>query len=262
MPNFEKASAAIYIRELRERYDSTVVPMFPPDTAVDVGDFGEFVDGQWVRHGSLRDRQEIMPEPNETPIAPFSFASSDKFEFGPSVEIPKPGGGTLLEATMKFSEDRAVAVSFQGGVERSHPDRPVLERHLLALWYGKRLGDDLAVVWKVRRAAGGTLVVSQDGGTSVSVRADAAVLGAAGLSLAGMSAGVAFTHESNATWKLSTEDIPLTTSMWLLRLDPKKREAVDGFGFEASDADIAAATRFESPEQVTSGVVLAQLESD
>jgi hypothetical protein len=43
--------AQIYVKELRTRLDSTLVPLFAPDVAVAVGAIGSFDKGQFVPSG-------------------------------------------------------------------------------------------------------------------------------------------------------------------------------------------------------------------
>ena len=46
-----KSTAGIYMQELRG-FDATIVPLFTPDSVVDVGDFGSFKDGRFAIAGS------------------------------------------------------------------------------------------------------------------------------------------------------------------------------------------------------------------
>jgi hypothetical protein len=225
---FTKSVAEVYVKELRTRLDRQIVPIFTPDTAVEVGDFGSFEDGRFVSHGNVRDRG-LQLRVDTKNVSAFDFGSSGKVSFGPTVELPNPVGGTLLKSTIKFTQSRAVVVSFKEGSE-SKVDGDSFADALAKLWASRELREDRAVVWSVRLAQGGTVIVSEAGNNSLEVMADSAVLGPAGLTIPNLSLGVSFGAEQQATWKLSAPNQPLVAWVRLLRL--RRSRVEDAFPFE------------------------------
>lgn len=229
---FTKSIAEIYVSELRKSLDRVVVPIFTPDAAIDVGDFGSFEDGRFIRRGNVADRG-LHPDIEQMTVNPFEFASSGKVTIGPSVRIPKPGSGELVKAIVSFGKGRAVVASFKEGVERSVSDSDEFGTLLMQLWYSKELRTDRSVVWSVRGASGGTILISQDANNEVEVVADAALLGPAGITLGDLSAGVTFGTERKATWKMSSGSSPLIVWARIFTLSDDHAQVVDAFGFEA-----------------------------
>jgi hypothetical protein len=260
MLDFRKPIAQIYVSEMRRRLDKLVVPIFPPDTTVDVGDFGSFEDGRFVRRGNLADR-DVHLSVDENKHAGYNFASDGKFEISPSAKVPNPLGGELLEATLKFTRGKAVVASFRAGVDRAVADADAFADTLAELWASKKLRTDRAVVWSVRKATGGTIVVSKEGGNQVKLVADSALLGLAGITLAGLSAGVQFGAETGATWKMSDPKIELVLWARLYRLDSKTAQAVDAFAFEPGSPELAAQAKSIKPTGMPTDDVLAQLKA-
>lgn len=237
---FSKPAARIYIEEVRASLDKKVVPVFSPDTALDVGDFCSFDDGQLLKRGSVTDRGMTL-DVKEEPAAPFEFASSGKVSLSPSVTLPNPAGGELLKTVLSFTRSKAVVASYQAGVERFVRDSDAFGDELMALWYGKALRTDRVVVWSVKRATGGTVLVSEDGNNEVEIFADSALLGPAGITLAGLSAGVTFGAERKTTWRMSSKAKPLVVWARVLKLSRDQAQVVDAFGFEApARADVSA----------------------
>jgi hypothetical protein len=258
MPLFSKPIARIYVEELRTRLDPLVVPIFTPDTDIDVGDFGSFLDGRYVRRGNVADRG-LRPDVDDEPISGFEFASAGKVRFGASAKVPNPLGGELFKAVIGFEKAKAVVASFKGGVERSARDADRFAEQLLELWYGRQLPTDRVVVWSVRRASGGTVVVSEEGNNEVEVLADSALLGPAGITLAGLAVGVTFGAERKATWKLTSDNGPLVSWARLVRLTPDQTRAVDAFGFDRSPDELRSEVAGQAPASFTTDNLLEQL---
>ncbi len=240
MALFSRPIARIYLNELRTSLDPSIVPVFSPDVALDVGDFCSFEDGRLVSRGNVADRGVVL-HVAETPANAFEFASSGKVSLGPSITLPNPAGGELLKTVLSFTKARAVVASYQNGIERSVKDADAFAEQLMQLWYGKALRADRVVIWSVRRAAGGTVLVSEDDDNQVEILADSALLGPAGITLAGMSGGVTFGAERKATWKMSSGATALVVWARILKLSRDQAQVVDAFGFEASaGADVPA----------------------
>lgn len=180
----------------------------------------------------------------------FQYASSGKVTIAPSVTVPNPAGGDLLKTKLSSTKSHAVVASFQGGVERRVQNADDFGQTLLKLWYGKKLNKDRVVVWSLRQSDGGTVVVSQDGGNDLEVMANSALLGPAGLTLGGLSVGVEFGTEQKATWKLSSNSVPLVAWARLFKLDDRHQDAVDAFRFE-SEPQLASELAGQRPASFT-----------
>jgi hypothetical protein len=235
MALFFKPVASIYVREIRTSLDPDIVPVFTPDTAIDVGDFGSFEDGRFVRKGNLADRG-IDLGTRERPVNPFNFASAGKVTVGPSVNVPGPTGQNLLKADINFTRSKAVLASYRDGTERFVPDADTFASQLAQMWRDKELRTDRMVVWSVRKASGGTVVVSEDGGNRVEVLADASLLGPVGITLSSLALGVNFGAERKAIWKMTAGQAEFTVWARLFRVDDDFTGAVDAFGFDAAKA--------------------------
>ena len=211
--------------------DDTVVPIFSPDTAIEVGDFGSFENGQFVKKGNVSKRG-LDFEVDETQAGGFDFASTNKVTVGASVKVPNPAGGELFKSTIRFNASKAVAASFGACVDRSVQDADFLSDKLMDLWFRGDLPIGRVVVWAIRRAAEGALVISAEGDNEIEVFADPVGVGVAGITLASLSAGVTFGAERKATWKLTRGDRPLVVWARLLRLSDDQRRVVDAFRFD------------------------------
>jgi hypothetical protein len=253
---FSKPIASVYVDELRKRLDKRIVPIFPPDTTIEVGDFGSFEDGRFEPRGNV-DNRSVEFDIESKKIAAFDFASTGKVELGPSVELPNPAGGTLLKSTIKFTKSRAVVVSFKGGTETLARDADAFSDQLIRMWFLKELPTDRVVVWSVRRMDGGTVIVSEEGNNTLDLMADSLLLGPAGITLPNLALGVAFGAEHRATWKLCSPDDPLVYSIRLVGL--RGDHAADVFGFEADRDDLDRAVAGAKLDDVGPGELVAQL---
>jgi len=207
---FRKPSIAdIYIKQLRTRFDSSFVPLFPPDRAdIRVGTIGRFVDGAFERRGHLEDilggedafKLEV---PLATPSEPstFSFHSASSVQLEPSVDV-SIGGVNVVTARLSFTGNRAAVASFAGVVEQTVKSPKAFDELLWRLHLEGELASDDVVVWLHRRAASGTVLANRKGGISVEVMADPAVVGAI-LTFEGLGVGVRFGGGSQASWQTS-----------------------------------------------------------
>jgi hypothetical protein len=256
MSLFEKnPTAAIYLDEMRTGFDPDVIPVFTPDMSVDVGDFGSFENGRFVNRGNVAARG-VGLTCRERQIPPWSWASSGKVSVGPSLTLPGPTGNDLVKTTLKFSRARAVAASFESGFDRSAGDADLFGRDLMGLWLSGELSPDRVVVWSVRRASKGTVLVSHEKDNEVELVADAGLLAGAGLTLANMSLGVQFGQERKSTYKVSSG--PLTIWVRMLRLLPKDVSRVgDVHRFEPGTDDLIAAIGTRRPVALSVDDVLA-----
>jgi hypothetical protein len=248
---FDRAIAHTYIRELKVHLDRKYVPVFTPDTVIDVGDFGSLEDGRFIRKGSLIDR-DLKLDIRETPVAAQTFASTGKVTIKPGANV-QVGGHDLLGATLQFSKSKAIVTAFRSGVDRAVSDADRLADQLSALWTAKELRTDRCVVWQVRRAHGGTVIVSQDGDNNVALTADPTVLGAPAINFGNLSAHVELGASSKAMWTIPPQDGDLLVSMGLYRWSGSAAE--DAFGFTTRSG--AATTG--RPALVESDDLLAQL---
>jgi hypothetical protein len=232
--------AAAYIGELKAGLDQTWVPVFPPDTQVNVGDFGSFEDGRWIRRGSVFQRglTPVLAAPTGT--APWSWASTAGVTFGPSVKIPSPVGGELVEAMISFGGKRGVVVSYGEGAENGVADADQFAAELWQLWWYRSLPVDRAVVWRTRTAATGTVMVAVERGAKVTVSIDAAKLaaiaGAAAVGLAELRLGVNLSADRGSTYGLSrvgdgTEGLTQWVSLYCLSQKDQPR-VIDAHGFQ------------------------------
>jgi hypothetical protein len=193
---FTKDIAKIYVADVREYVNRGTVPVFPPDTALEVGDTVSLDDdGRLARRGTVIGKPGVHVDLKEQKTAPEIFASSSKVSMGSSVAISGPLGGRLVKSTLSFAKGRSVVASFKAGTIQSVGDSDAFSADLMSLWLGNQLNRARFVVWEVRKSAGGTVIVSKDGGNQIEVYADPSQLGPAGLSFADLALGVTFGRE-------------------------------------------------------------------
>jgi hypothetical protein len=251
---FKKPLAAIYVRELHGRLDPLVVPIFTPDTPMEVGTHGFFEDGRFVPTGNVRDHG-VAFDVVTSDVAAFDFSSAGKVKIGPSTTIPNPAGGDLVKCTISFTGSRAVIASFKDGTESTVAKRDDFSERLARAWAANDLTRDRLVVWSMRLMRGGTVIVSRDGDNSLDVTADAALLAAAGITIPNLSIGVTFGVARHETWTLSDPDQPLVAWVRLLRL--RGDRVLDEFGFESGGEPEVGA---EDLEEFSPDELLADLE--
>lgn len=248
---FDRAIAQTYLRELKVHLDRKYVPVFTPDTAIEVGDFGALEDGRFIRKGNVADRGLTL-DILETPVAAQTFASTGKVTISPSATV-QVAGQKLLGATLTFKKSKAIVTAFRSGADQGVRDADRFADQLTELWTSKDLRTDRCVVWHVRRAHGGTVIVSQDSDNSVALTADPTMLGAPAINFGNLSLHVELGASSKAVWTIPPQDGDLLVSMGLYRWGG--REAEDTFGY----IDRSSAAIIGRPAPVEADDLLAQL---
>ena len=213
--------ARIYIEELRRGLDETVVPVFQPDTPVEVGTIGSFEDGQFIPRGQLKDRGASFEVRSGAPTPTWAFQSEAGVNLSPAVELALPDGTKIFSAKLSFAGKQGVAISCQEVVETTVDDADDFDRVIWELYLAGKLRVDRLVVWSVRRATQGTVVVATQSGASVDLTAP--VLGA--LTLDGLSAGVNFATSKGVGYSVS--GAALTTFVRLKRVTPDGRVPIE-----------------------------------
>jgi hypothetical protein len=195
--------AQIYVKELRTRLDSTLVPLFAPDVNLTVGVIGSFDKGQFVSSGATMadDFGITIPTRGDPKASDWVFASEGAVELAPEGTV-SVGGVDLLKGKLSFRRDRAVVASFKSVTETTAIWTSELNLQVWELYLNGRLPLTSVVVRTVRTAASGTVVVTRKGGITVELAADPKLLGGL-LSLQGLGAGVTFTGGTQAAVQLS-----------------------------------------------------------
>ena len=248
-----KDTAGIYIAQTRDQVDRTVTPVFPPDQSLEPGDIVTVEAGQLVRSGSVSTRGLTPLVAPSTNTAPWSYATSKSVSLSPSVQIPNPipGGSPLLKATLTMKSERSVVASFSRGVQHTVQDADQFGQALMNLWYSRMLRPFDCVVWYSRQAVGGTVVVSAEGDNQIEVIANSALLGGAGITLAGLAAGVTLGTQRKATYNVSDPGITFTTAVRIFWLSEQDRQRIDGFGFADDPDSVRAAAADRRPSELT-----------
>jgi len=202
MSIFRKPSLAdIYVRELSGSLDPSLVPLFTPDTAVEIGTTGRFVEGRFETTGTLAQLGVPTVEKSlHKAASDWAFTSGDSVQLEPQGEVPGPLGTPLLTARLRFSGDRAVVAAFSG-VKEANPSQ-ALDDILWQLYADGRLDPDEVVISYLRTAESGTVVVNRKRDVSVELLADPSVVGAV-LSMQALGLGVTFGAGRQASFQLS-----------------------------------------------------------
>ncbi len=223
--------ARIYIDEVRGGLDETVVPVFAPDTVIEPGTIGSFDDGTFVPRGHLRERGATVVAQDGPPTPSWTFRSTGKVDLAPAAEVGLADGTKVFSAKLSFSGSRGVVASFQDVVESAVIDADDFDRVIWETYLAGKLKEDRLVVWSVRRAARGTVVVASEKGASVELTAP--ILGT--LTFDGVAAGVTFGSSHGIGYSVS--GAALTTFVRLKRVTPQGKASVeDVHGFEPGDA--------------------------
>lgn len=205
--------ADIYVKEVSAGLGEMLVPIYSPNSAgIAVGTIGRFTDGAFERRGHLAeilggDDEWASAVPMTHPTAPgkIAFTSHEGVSLEPSATL-NPAGQDILRARLRFTKDRAVVVSFADVVERAVASPRAFDDLLWKLYLDGDLDPCDVVIWVLRRAASGTVLVNRKGGVDVEVLADPAALGA-GISLEGLALGVKFGAGSSASFQYSGPDL-------------------------------------------------------
>jgi hypothetical protein len=231
--------ADTYVRQLRQ-LDATVIPMFPPSDQVTVGSIGTYKGGRYVETSHLRDR---LPEPPvEAKRGSELFQTQGAVSLVPLDATVGVAGKQLVKGSLRFGRDDAVVASFHDIVESKVPDKDEFQRYVQGLYQQGELRADRVVVWKVRLATSGAIVVANGKSASVDVSADPSVLGGP-LSLSNLGLGVSFSNERNTGYLLS--DASLVVSFSAIYLPPDDSVVVEDLspfadrGVEAKVDDLA-----------------------
>jgi hypothetical protein len=198
--------AQIYVRELRGRLDGTLVPLFPPDTRVRVGDIGYFDRGQFIstQRNLASDYGIKLDIVSDAVPGDWNFSSEGAVSLIPEASV-SVGGVELLRGRLSFTANRAVVVSFSGLKEEQAVWASEMDRALWSLYITEQLPMSHCVVWAVRACPTATIIVNRKAGTEVEIAADSALLGGI-LSFQGLGAGVKFVGGSQASLQLSGSD--------------------------------------------------------
>jgi hypothetical protein len=204
--------ADIYIKEVSAGLGENLVPIYAPNSAgIKVGTIGRFADGAFERRGHLAeilgDKKwaKAVPMADPTAPGPFIFASQDGVSLKSSATASATGQD-VITARLSFTKDRAVVVSFADVVERAVASPRTFDDLLWELYIEGELDPEDVVIWVLRRAASGTVLVNRKGGVDIEVSADPVALGGA-ISLEGLALGVKFGAGSSASFQLSGPDL-------------------------------------------------------
>jgi hypothetical protein len=228
---FSKPVARVYVDEIRAKLDKNAVAIFTPDISVSVGGFGVFENGLYDEKGLLSTRG-LAFEVSEEPALAFEFASQGKVTLAPAGTVTGPGGMELAKASLSFTEDKAVVLSVGDGVRQFVQDEARFASGALDLWTKGEIPANAVVVTEVRRAVGGTVIVSEKRNSSIDL-AVPALNAPLGVTIASLKVGATFGVGSEAVWKMATEQGSLTVWVKMLRLSEIGRPG-DQYGFDAA----------------------------
>lgn len=227
--------ADIYVKEVSSGLGEMLVPIFSPNSAdIRVGTIGRFSEGSFERRGHLAgiiggtdEWVRRVPLASSTSPGAFVFKSDGRVRLEPSGTV-NIAGQDVLKAQLTFAQDRAVVVSFAGVVEHAVLSPRAFDDLLWKLYLDGDLHPDEVVIWVLRRAASGTVLVNRKGGVDVEVSADpAAVAGV--ISFEGLSLGVKFGAGSSASFQYSGPDLTVAAKVKGLNRTGDEIESRRGF---------------------------------
>jgi hypothetical protein len=217
---FRKPSIAdIYVKEVSAGLGEMLVPIYSPNSVdIQVGTIGRFVNGAFERRGHLAEiiggnSEWVRQVPMAPPASPgaFVFTSQGSVRLEPAATV-NIAGQDLLTARLSFTADRAVVVSFAGVVEQAVLSPRTFDDLLWKLYINGDLHPDEVVIWVLRRAASGTVLVNRKGGVDIELSADPALV-AGVISYDGLSLGVKFGAGSSASYQYSGPDLTVAAKV-------------------------------------------------
>jgi hypothetical protein len=262
---FRKPTLAdIYVKEVSSGLGESLVPVYSPATAdVRVGTIGRFAEGEFDRRGHIKEMTRKQgPWSKLVPLAPDTSPSTFLFVSRGSVELVSSGtvsvaGKDLLKARLKFTKDRAVVASFTGVVDSTVDSPRDFDDLLWKLYFDGELRPDEVVVWTVRHANSGTVLINRKSGTDVELSVDPALIAEA-ISFQGLAVGVQFTAGTSASFQMSGTH--LTVGVKVKGLNPAGNDIETRRGFTALEgARIDDYLGSEVPE-ISSKSVLADVD--
>lgn len=258
---FRKPSVAdIYIKEVSGGLGEMLVPIYSPNSAgIRVGTIGRFADGAFERRGHLAEilgggDEWARAVPMAEPTAPgdFVFASHGGVSLEPSATV-NLAGQDVLKARLSFTKDRAVVVSFADVVEQAVASPRAFDDLLWKHYLDGDLDPDDVVIWVLRRAASGTVLVNRKGGVDVEVSADPAALGGV-ISFEGLALGVKFGAGSSASFQYSGPDLAVAAKVKGLNRAGDDVESRRGF-LDLEGASLADYLGTDVPEVLAASVL-------
>jgi hypothetical protein len=217
---FRRPSIAdIYVKEVSAGLGEMLVPIYSPNSvAIRVGTIGRFVEGAFERRGHLAEviggssewERQVPMAPPASPGA-FVFTSQGSVRLEPAATV-NIAGQDVLKARLSFTADRAVVVSFAGVVEHAVLTPRTFDDLLWRLYLDGDLQPDDVVIWVLRRAASGTVLVNRKGGVDIEISADPALV-AGVISYEGLSLGVKFGAGSSASYQYSGPDLTIAAKV-------------------------------------------------
>lgn len=235
---FRKPTLAdIYVKEVSTGLGESLVPVYSPATAdVRVGTIGRFDDGEFDRRGHIEEVTRGQGSwADLAPMAPDTSPSSFLFVSRGSVQLVSSGtvsvaGKDLLKARLRFTKNRAVVASFAGVVNSTVRSPRDFDDLLWKLYLDGELEPNEVVVWTVRRASSGTVLINRTSGTDVELSIDPALVAEA-ISFQGLAVGVQFTAGTSASFQMSGTD--LTVAVKVKGLNPTGNDIETRRGFTA-----------------------------
>jgi hypothetical protein len=239
MPSLQKS----YAKQIHDGL--TWGATWTPQTRVEVGDVGSFIDGVFVKATDL----SLLEIPFATENAAYNTDLNFTSERGVSIDT-KIGGTTspafqaVAEAdagiAISFKRDAGVAMALSGLDGERIRDRPALEQALRERFSAGNWPDEYAVVVERMKAQAATIVISRAAGTRVEFEAQAALPGGAA-ALAALSGGVSLAYADAMAQLIVAKDgltplfhtLRLKRSFWTGQVGTVFSRAIDGDAPEA-----------------------------
>lgn len=151
---------------------------FLPINRVSVGDFGTIEDGAFTREGSLADKfrltPEISEESDEMPTYEFNVGCENAAGVGASGVANVPGVSGSLGAKFSFSRKNGIFFSAAGCRTQGLRSLATLKESMTALFAEKRWKPEWVAVTEVVRSSAMTLIIGEEAGASIELRAKTA----------------------------------------------------------------------------------------
>ncbi|MGR9235058.1 hypothetical protein ACU8NU_26265 (plasmid) [Rhizobium leguminosarum] len=150
---------------------------FLPVNRVSIGDFGIIEDGAFTREGSLADRFGLSPdieeESEEMPTYEFNVGCEYAGAAGISGVASVPGVSGSAGAQFSFSRRNGIFFSAAGCRTQGLRSLASLKDNMIALFAEKRWKPEWVAVTEVVRSSAMTLIVGEEAGAGIELRAKA-----------------------------------------------------------------------------------------
>jgi hypothetical protein len=222
-----------YLGAIRGGLDQDMLPTWTPEEHVELGDYGHIAkDGDFTRLGNLAEhglKWEVHQEPHGAGLWSWNTSGSVRLK-------SNADAADALSGTIEFTRKKSAVFSFKNFTSETVTPVRKLEQAIDFLWGlgGVPPDEQFFVVWKVWKAASGTIVVSSARKASVDIAVEPGLVKK--LSLPAIGVGVEWGDENSLSFKMTSKEslTPFFHGDEYLAWNPTAMSRYQGFEWASS----------------------------